>query len=189
MLTAGFNLASANFRRHRRCSLLVAAIAAGLAAALGVQLLLWTSLRRDGLGIGERLAQMEAQVRRHEEEVRAIRTTIPAEALKRYEARVAAYNQILEASAFSWTRLLVELEHAVPPGVHLREILPDQSSGRVTLSGAARSFDDIARLVRGLSERTSFRDVYLLRQASRTETGGGDTLDFTLSLLYQGRTS
>ena len=59
-----------------------------------------------------------------------------------------------------------------------------------TLSGVARSFDDMARLVRGLSERTSFKDVYLLRQATRTEAaGGGDTQDFTVSLTYQGRSS
>ncbi len=190
MLIAGFNLASLDFRQHRRRTLLAAAGVAGLALALAVQVVLWAGLRREGEGIGRRLAQMEEQVGRHMEEVRAIRATIPQQALKRYEAKVAAYNQILEASAFSWTRLLVELEHAVPPGVHLREIHPDQSTGRVTLSGVARSFDDMARLVRGLSERTSFTDVYLLRQATRTEAaGGGDALDFTVSLIYQGRSS
>jgi Tfp pilus assembly protein PilN len=190
MLIAGFNLASLDYRQSRRRTLLVAAGVAGLALVLALQIVLWAGLRRDAGGIGQRLAQMEDQIRRHEEEVRAIRATIPEETLKRYQTRVAAYNQILEASAFSWTRLLIELEHAVPPGVHLREIQPDPSSGRVSLSGEARSFDDIARLVRGLAERTSFRDVYLLRQSVRTgSTGGGEMQDFSVSLTYQGRPS
>ena len=187
MLIAGFNLASLDYRKSRRRTLLVAAGALGLALVLAVQIVLWTGLRREAEGIGRRLAQMEREVGRHEEEVRAIRATIPGDSLKRYQAKVAAYNQILEASAFSWTRLLVELEHAIPPGVYLREIFPDPSSGRVMLSGVARSFDDLARLVRGLAGRTAFRDVYLLRQATRTVGGGG--LDFGLSLIYQGRPS
>jgi Tfp pilus assembly protein PilN len=187
MLIAGFNLASLGYRQSRRRTLLVAAGVAALALVLALQIVLWAGLRRDAEGIGRRLAQMEDQVRRHEEEVRAIRATIPGESLKRYQAKVAAYNQILEASAFSWTRLLVELEHAVPPGVYLREISPDPSTGRVTLNGVARSFDDLARLVRGLADRTTFRDVYLLRQARRT--GDGDAQEFGLSLTYQGRPS
>jgi len=36
--------------------------------------------------------------------------------------KVAVFNKILEASAFSWTGLLMELERAVPPGVSLSEI-------------------------------------------------------------------
>ncbi len=190
MLIPGFNLATADYRQSRRRTLLLGAGVAGLILALAVQVGLWSSLRRDGEDIGRRLSQMEDQVRRHEEEVRAIRAGIPQAALKRYQAKVAAYNQILEASAFSWTRLLVELEHAVPPGVHLREVQPDPSTGRVTLSGVAPSFDAIARLVRGLSERTSFKDVYLLRQSTRTAAaGGGAGEDFTVTLLYQGRPS
>ncbi len=190
MLIPGFNLASVDYRQSRRRTLFVGAGVVGLVLALALQLGLWASLRREGGDIGRRLTQMEDQVRRHEEEVRAIRATIPKDAMTSYQAKVAAYNQILEASAFSWTRLLVELEHAVPPGVHLRDVQPDPSTGRVTLNGVATSFDDIARFVRGLSERTSFRNVYLLRQSTRAAAaGGGDAEEFTVSLLYQGRPS
>ncbi len=185
MLITGFNLASLDYRQSRRRTLLVAAGVAILALVLAGQLVLWTGLRRGVEGIGRRLAEMEGEVNRHEEQVRAIRASVPADSLKRYQAKVTVYNQILEASAFPWTRLLVELEQAVPPGVYLREVYPDPASGRVTLTGVASSFDDLTRLVRGLAGRTAFRDVYLLRQATRSAGG----MDFSLSMGYLGKPS
>lgn len=195
MLIQGFNLASADYQKRRRAARLTGAIVLGLALLLVAQLAVWVGLRREGTAVGGRLLAMEQEIRQHQEAVRTIQTGIPAEAVKQYEARVAAYNQILEASAFSWIGLLVELERSVPAGVVLHEIHPDLTTGRVSLHGAARTFDDLSRLLRGLEERTVFRDVFLREQRARTspagperQSGGGpDGLEFAVSLVYQGR--
>lgn len=188
MLIAGFNLATGEYRRARRDVILAAGVVTVLAFLLIGQAAAWFLVRRDAWATESRLAQMEAEFRRHQDGLRAIRVGIPDEAVKRYEVKVAAFNKILEASAFSWTGLLMELERAVPPGVALREIQPDLSSGRVTLSGTARSFDGLGRFLRGLEERVAFRDVYLMRQAERkVPAGGQEELDFVVTLTYQGR--
>jgi Tfp pilus assembly protein PilN len=188
MLIAGFNLASADYRRIRRQRLQALGAAAVLALALLAQGAFWAVVHRDTAATGRRLAAMEQEVRRHEDQVRALRANIPADALKGYEARLAAYNKILEAGAFSWTGLLLELERAVPPGVELRAIQPDPTTGRVALTGQCRDFEDISRLVQSLSQRPAFREVDLLQQAERRpgpgEPGG---LSFNLSMLYEGR--
>jgi Tfp pilus assembly protein PilN len=107
--------------------------------------------------------------------------------MKRYQVRVKAYNQILEASAFSWIGLLVELERSVPSSVSLKEISPDLATGRVSLRGVARSFEDLSLFLRGLEQRTAFHDVFLLRQAAQeTQAGKPEGLEFTVSLVYQG---
>ena len=188
MLIAGFNLATGDYRRERREVILAAGAVAVLACLLIGQAAAWFVVRRDARGTGSRLAQMEAEFRRHQDGLRAVRAGIPDEAVKRYEVKVAAFNKILEASAFSWTGLLMELERAVPPGVALSEIHPDLASGQVMLRGTARSFDDLGRFLRGLQERTAFRDVYLTRQAERkVPAGGQEELDFAVTLTYQGR--
>lgn len=188
MLIAGFNLATGDYRRERREVILAAGVVTLLACVLIGQAAAWFVVRQDARGTGSRLAQMEAEFRRHQDGLRAVRAGIPDTAVKRYEVKVAALNKILEASAFSWTGLLMELERAVPPEVALSEIQPDLASGQVTLRGTARSFDGLGRFLRGLEERTAFRDVYLMRQAERkVPAGGQEELDFAVTLTYQGR--
>jgi type IV pilus assembly PilN-like protein len=162
------------------------AIAAGLALLLLGQIALWVKARGEVQGVAPRLAKMEAEFRRHQDEVRAARTAIPAEDLKRYETKVAAFNQILEASAFSWTGLLVELERSVPPGITLNEIHPDFATGHVALRGVGRSFDDVSRMLHTLGEQAAFRDVYLLRQSERRPAPGvPGGLEFAVTLIYK----
>jgi len=187
MLIAGFNLATEDYRRERRQVILAAGAVAVLGFLLIGQAAAWFVIRRDAGSTGSRLAQMEAEFRRHQDGLRAVRAGIPDEAVRRYEVRVAAFNKILEASAFSWTGLLMELERAVPPGVALSEIHPDLASGQVMLRGTARSFDDLGRFLRGLEERVAFRDVYLTRQAERKAPAAGQgELEFGVTLTYQG---
>jgi hypothetical protein len=189
MVMQGFNLATADYRQSRRRTLLIGGVAVVLAVLLAVQLVLWVGLQRETQATGARLASMDTEIRRLQKEVRAARAAIPAEEMKQYEARVAAYNQILEASTFSWIGLLVELERSVPPGVVLGEIQPDPGTGRVALRGTARTFEELTLLLRGLEERTVFHDVYLMRQAVKKPlTGSGpELLEFSVNLVYKGR--
>ncbi len=188
MLIPGFNLATADYRRSRRDLFRAAGIVAALTVLLAGQVAHWAAGRQERRAVGEHLERMEAEFRRQQGEARAIRTGIPSETMKQYEAKVAIYNQIIEASAFSWTGLLVELERSVPPSVYLTEIQPDLATGRVSLRGATRSFDDLSVFLHGLEERKTFRDVYLLHQTTRKATPGKpEELEFAVTLLYQGR--
>ena len=189
MLISGFNLAAFNYRRSRREVILAVVVVAALALLLAGQVALWAVGSQEGRAIAARFAQMEAEFRRHQEEVRAVLAGVPGEAIKQYEAKVGVFNQILEASAFSWTGLLVELERSVPPFVSLSEIHPDLASREVKLRGMARSFDDLGLFLRGLEQRTTFRNVYLLRQADRKAAAEGhEGLEFSVNLVYEGRT-
>jgi Tfp pilus assembly protein PilN len=187
MLILGFNLATADYRRSRRTVLLLSGLSAALLVLLILQGAGWFALRREGTDVAARLGTMQNEVRQHQEEVRAVRVTIPANLVKEYEAKVAAYNQVLEASAFSWIGLLVELERSVPPGVILSEIHPDLGTGRVALQGTARSFEDLTKLLSALEQRTTFRDVYLLHQSAKKPSANGpEVLEFTVNFI-QGR--
>jgi Tfp pilus assembly protein PilN len=188
MLISGFNLAATDYRRSRRQLILPAVAAAILVLLLLGQVVVWVKLHREAQAVAPRLAKMEAEFRRHQDVLNAARAAVPPEAMKRYEAKVVAFNQILEASAFSWIGLLAELERSVPPGVTLSGIHPDLGTGHVMLRGVARSFDDISRMLHTMGEQPAFHDVFLLRQATRKAVlGGPETLEFAVSLTYKGR--
>jgi len=186
MLIVGFNLAGTNYRRVRRDVILGACAVAVLGLLLAGQVAMWAAGRGERAAIALRLARMEGEFRRHQEEVRTTLAGVPEETMKRYQVRVKAYNQILEASAFSWIGLLVELERSVPPSVFLKEISPDLATGRVALRGVARSFEDLSLFLRGLEERLAFHEVYLLHQTEQqNQAQKPEGLDFTVSLIYQ----
>jgi Tfp pilus assembly protein PilN len=188
MVITGFNLATSNYRRTKRTLLVLGVASAVLFLVLAVQLVVWFAQHRENRAVKARLATMAAELGRHQSQAKTVQTKLPAEAIKQYEAKVAAYNQILEASAFSWIGLLVELERSVPPGVTIASIQPDLVSGKVGLNGEAASFDDLTKLLRGLEQRTVFKDVFLLRQAiHKGPRVGSNAVDFSVSLIYQGR--
>lgn len=188
MLISGFNLAATDYRAGRRHLILPICLAAVLVLFLLAQIGLWIMVRREGQSVASRLAKMEAEFHQHEKEVRASRDAMPPESMKRYEAKVAVFNHILEAAAFSWTGLLAELERSVPPGVTLKDIHPDLATGLVTLHGVARSFDDLSRLLHTLGEQPAFREVFLNRQSTAKATAGvAEGVDFTATLIYKGR--
>lgn len=186
MLIVGFNLASGNFRRARRDMILGISAVAVLGLLLAGQVAMWAAGRGERAAIALRLARMEGEFRRHQEELRTALASVPEGIMKRYQVRVKVYNQILEASAFSWIGLLVELEQSVPPSVFLKEISPDLATGRVSLRGAARSFEDLSLFLRGLEQRTAFHDVFLLHQTEQeNQAGKPEGLEFGVSLIYQ----
>lgn len=185
MLISGFNLAASDYRASRRRLILPVAVAVVLTLLLLGQIGLWVMVRREGHAIAPRLAQMEAELRRHEERLRAARAAIPPETLKRYEAKVVVFNEILEASAFSWIGLLTELERSVPPGVYLTQIHPNLSTGQVAIRGVAKTFDELSRMLHTLGEQSSFRDVFLLHQSTKKATPTApEALDFGVTLTY-----
>jgi len=187
MVGSGFNLATRDYRQERRRRRLLLGLTALLLVCLVGQVGGWALLRQRDRAIASRLAAMETELRRHTAEVRTVRTGVSGEAVKRYEARVAALNQILEAAAFSWSGFLSELERSVPPGVLLNEIQPDPVTGQVSLRGTAKGFAELGRLLHGLEERPVFTDVFLLRQAERRLGAiGPEVLDFSVAMTYRG---
>lgn len=175
------NLASPAGRRRRVFRRgLAAALCLLLLATAGHALLLlrW----RDHLaGLEETWKARAAEL----EEVRArtAATGRPAERTAALAERVRLYNTLLEASAFSWTGLLNELETALPEGVGLAEIRPDQQLTGVQLRGEARTLQALTGFVRRLEERPPFTGVFLLRHGTRKNARGGqEILEFDIRL-------
>ncbi|HEV8661739.1 MAG TPA: PilN domain-containing protein [Candidatus Methylomirabilis sp.] len=100
--------------------------------------------------------------------------------------RVRFYNGLLEASAFSWTGLLNELEAALPEGVGLVEVRPDQQLTAVQLRGEARTLEALTGFVRRLEGRSVFTRVFLLRHGGRKDARSGrEVLEFEIRLELQ----
>ncbi|MFQ5839639.1 MAG: PilN domain-containing protein [Candidatus Methylomirabilales bacterium] len=145
--------------------------------------LLYRTLDREARALRVRGAQVEEGLKKLEARLFAVEAPPKADLTR----RITLYNEIVERASFSWSRLLFELEKAIPQRVRLTEIQPEFTSRLVRLRGKAASFEDLLTFVRGLEARTSFSEVFVLQHALSKEKGGPGRIAFTIGLTYRGR--
>jgi Tfp pilus assembly protein PilN len=165
-----FNLASRPFRNETLPRLLlglgfVVLLAGSVVHALAVRRLLpaHTSARHEeARELETRLARLEARTSEFKREVS--------------EATLAEWQfvkDMVDRRAFSWTRLLRDLEESLPEGVRVTSLAPDVEDERLvlTLEAQVRTPEDGLELVRRLEGRPEFEHV---DPQSTTEVEGGE---------------
>ena len=95
-------------------------------------------------------------------------------------------NGLIERKAFSWTRVLENLEKVMPPRVHLVSISPqldddNQLALKMTVAGDSR--DRAIELTRRMEESRRFAQTNIERE-SHFESQTGDTEQFEMTAIY-----
>jgi len=95
-------------------------------------------------------------------------------------------NQLIERKAFSWTRVLENLEKVMPPHVHLVSISPgltedNELALKMVVAGDSR--DRAIELIRRMVDSQRFAKTVLLREA-KIESQGGDTIQEEIAAIY-----
>jgi type IV pilus assembly protein PilN len=95
-------------------------------------------------------------------------------------------NTLIDRKAFSWTRVLENLEKVMPPRVHLVSISPqldedNQLALKMTVAGNSR--DQCNELARRMEESRRFASTRIDRE-SHVEAQNGDTEQFELAAIY-----
>lgn len=176
------NLASPEIRKRRRLyHLAVAGLCLSLLLGLGNGLFYWVS-QADLRSAEEQLRQQQETVQERERALAALPHRLSPKEVERFGARIALYNRLILGANYSFTRLLFELERAIPANVTLTEIQPDLGGGAATLSGMAKAMEDLLRCIERLREREAFHQVYLLNHSMEKDSS---SVRFTISLRYR----
>ena len=96
-------------------------------------------------------------------------------------------NELIERKAFSWTRVLENLEKVMPPRVHLVSIHPEldeenQLALKMTVAGDSR--DRAIELARRMEESRRFAQTNIISERFTQSTNGGDTEQFDIAAIY-----
>jgi len=95
-------------------------------------------------------------------------------------------NQLIERKAFSWTRVLENLESVMPPRVHVVAISPhldedNQLSLKMTVAGDSR--DRAIELARRMEASRRFAQTSVIHEA-HIDSQTGDTEQFEIAAIY-----
>jgi type IV pilus assembly protein PilN len=142
----------------------------------------WITARRDRSAIAQKrdLIAERDQIRTHAEQF-----------LNRPENRATRdqsqfLNQLIERKAFSWTRVLENLEKVMPPRVHLVSISPqldDDNQLALKMIVAGDSRDRAIELARRMEDSRRFAQTYIVREA-HAESQTGDTEQVEIAAIY-----
>jgi|GEM_PF-724047 len=97
--------------------------------------------------------------------------TLTAEEMTTLVRDVKFANQLAENRVFSWTRLLSDLEEAVPPRVSISSVTLNFKESTILLNGAVRALPDLTALVDSLVTHDKFRKVVLSQHRVQTPPG------------------
>ncbi len=142
----------------------------------------WVNARRDREAMAEKRALI------------ADRDRIRADAeefLSRPENRTTRdqsqfLNELIERKAFSWTRVLENLEKVMPPRVHLVSISPgldedNQLALKMTIAGGSR--ERAIELAQRMEDSKRFAQTNILSERPIQSTTG-DTVQFDIAAIY-----
>ena len=142
----------------------------------------WMNARRDRAAISEKRAMIadRDQLRANAERI----LNLPQNRSTRDQSQFL--NELIERKAFSWTRVLENLEKVMPPRVHLMSINPqldedNQLGLKMTVAGDSR--DRAIELARRMEESRRFAQTNIVSEHSE-KTTGGDTEQFDIVAIY-----
>lgn len=142
----------------------------------------WMNARRDRAAIAQKEAMIadRDQLRTNAETILAL----PENRSTRDQSQFL--NELIERKAFSWTRVLENLEKVMPPRVHLMSINPqldedNQLGLKMTVAGDSR--DRAIELARRMEESRRFSQTNIIAENSKGSSTG-DTEQFDIVAIY-----
>ncbi|MCX5723975.1 MAG: PilN domain-containing protein [Nitrospirae bacterium] len=125
--------------------------------------------------------------------------TLPGDQIAMLQGKVVFANLLADKRAFSWTRLLSDLEETVPAHLSIGSVKLDFQQSKVIVEGLARNLQDVNAFVRTLQAHPAFQKALLSKHEVRRGRDGGsvampvegetDTpshgVEFTLAVEYR----
>ena len=142
----------------------------------------WMAASKDRTAMAQKRAAIADRERTESDAQRLL--NLPENRTTRDESQYI--NGLIERKAFSWTRVLENLEKVMPPRVHLVSISPqldddNQLSLKMTVAGDSR--DRAIELTRRMEESRRFAQTNIDRE-SHIESQTGDSEQFEMTAIY-----
>ncbi len=124
--------------------------------------------------------------------------TLPGNQIALVQGKIAFANLLSEKRAFSWTRLLSELEETVPANVSIGSVKLDFQQSNIVVEGVASSLQEVNVFVQTLQTHRAFQKAVLAKHEVHKGRDGGAVMpieggtdgphhdiEFTLAVDYR----
>jgi hypothetical protein len=180
------NLATAPQANHR--PFLAAAALGGTLAVLALVLLShaaytsWLSSRE----LRADTSRWEAQIRADRQKQQELQSYFRSAGAREILDRSAFLNSLIDERSFPWTRIFMDLEQTLPPGVRVVSISPRLVDGRaeVTLQVGTATDDGKIQFLQALEKSKMFSGMVVKNERRSDQPGAADRIVLDLTVWY-----
>jgi Tfp pilus assembly protein PilN len=165
-------------------------VAAGLAGTLGLLALLLLSYAafsswRSNRELRADINRLQNQLRSDRQRQQALATYFETDAARQVLDRSAFLNSLIDERSFPWTKIFMDLEQTLPPGVRVVSIAPRLDNGRaeVTLQIGAQSDDSKIEFLKAIEKSKTFTGM-VVKDEQHRDQAGQDPILLNLSVWY-----
>jgi Tfp pilus assembly protein PilN len=180
------NLATAP--QPNRRPFLAAAALAGTLGVLALALLSHAAYRS-----WQASRQLRADINRWEQEIRAgqqrqqdLQSYFKGPGARQTLDRSAFLNSLIDERSFPWTKIFMDLEQTLPPGVRVVSISPQLVNGRaeVTLEVGAASDETKIQFLQAIEKSKMFSGMIVRDERHSGQSGSADQITLDLTVWY-----
>jgi hypothetical protein len=133
------------------------------------------------------IARWEREIRANQEKQQVLETYFQTPQAHQVLDRAAFLNSLIGERSFPWTKIFMDLEQTLPPGVRVVSISPRLDNGRVqlTLNVAAATDEGKIKFLETLENSKLFSGVEVRAEHRTEKEGPGDKIVLDLTLWYE----
>lgn len=132
------------------------------------------------------MARWEDSIRRDQQRQRALAAEFRAPAAQQVLDRSAFLNSLIDERSFPWTKIFMDLEDTLPPGVRVVSISPRLVNGRaaVTLEVGATDDDGKIRFLQAIEKSKMFSGMVVTSERRSDQAASPDKIVLNLTVWY-----
>ena len=181
------NLATKPLVSHRR--FLMGAALVGLVASVLLVALGWRFyiLRKADEDYRARLGKIQLEMDHLRDQRNDLESFFNRDQNRHLQERAKFIGAVIESRSFNWTRMFMDLEHTLPPGVHVLRVEPklERGSAAVRFVVGGSSEEAKVKLLKAFEESKSFARVELTSEGLPKQ-GSTDAFTVEFSAVYTG---
>jgi Tfp pilus assembly protein PilN len=184
----GLNLATKPLVSHRR--FLVGSALLGLVGSVLLVFLAWQffTLRKADEDFRARIGKLQGEMAREQQQRAELESFFAREENRNLQSRAKFVGNVIEARSFNWTKMFMDLERTLPPGVHVLKIEPTLENGSLSVKFVVggSSPDSKVKLLQAFEDSKSFTQVLLTGEAIPRGEKNTDVFLMEFSAVYTG---
>jgi hypothetical protein len=189
-MQVGLNLSTKPLISHRR--FLIGSALLGLFSSVLFVYLSWHfySLRKADEEFRAQQSKLQQQMALVQEQRTELVRFFGKGENRNLQERAKFVGSVIEARSFNWTKMFMDLEHTLPPGVHVVRIEPKLESGSAAVKFvvAGSSEESKVKVLKAFEDSRSFTDIELTGMSMPKQSGTASTDVFMaeFSAIYTG---
>jgi Tfp pilus assembly protein PilN len=132
------------------------------------------------------ISRWQGEIRANQEKQASLQAYFQTQQAKQVLDRAAFLNSLIGQRSFPWTKIFMDLEQTLPPGVRVVSISPKLENGRalVGLTIGAQSDDSKIKFLQALEKSSAFTDIHVIDDRHQDRQGATDPITVQLTAWY-----